>query len=141
MTFLLGGVSVGQAANPLVWIFALISFVFDLGEEIAGDAMDMAGDQKRASKSIAILHGKKFALRVSGLLFGGVILLTLVPLLWGLSNPGYIIPIAIMDGLVVFFTVRLLKSLTPSAGRGSMRGLYLSATLGLFAFILGTYIR
>ena len=59
-TFIIGGISVaGGAANPLVWIFGLIAFMFDLAEEIAGDAMDMAGDQKRSSKSLAILYGKR----------------------------------------------------------------------------------
>jgi geranylgeranylglycerol-phosphate geranylgeranyltransferase len=140
MTFILGGVSVGQAANPMPWIFGLTAFVFDLAEEIAGDAMDMAGDQKRSSRSIAILYGKKTALRISGLLFGAVILLTFFPVLWGETSLAYLIPITITDGLILFFTDKLLKSLTPQEGRGSMRGLYLSASMGLIAFICGRFI-
>jgi 4-hydroxybenzoate polyprenyltransferase len=41
MTFILGGVSVGQAVSPMVLIFGFIAFFFDLAEEIAGDAMDI----------------------------------------------------------------------------------------------------
>lgn len=140
MTFILGGVSVGQAANPLVWGFGLIAFIFDLAEEIAGDAMDMAGDEKRSSKSIAILYGKEAALRISGLLFGGLVLMTFIPVLWGETNPGYLVPIVVTDGLILFFVAKLLTSRTPQAGRRSMRGLYLSATLGLVAAILGGLI-
>ena len=62
-TFLLGGIGVGQPWNRTVWAFGLIAFVFDLAEEIAGDAMDAEGDQQRASHSIAIVRGKSTALR------------------------------------------------------------------------------
>jgi geranylgeranylglycerol-phosphate geranylgeranyltransferase len=141
MTFILGGISVGQAANPMPWIFGLIAFFFDLAEEIAGDAMDMVGDQKRGSKSIAILYGKAAALRVSSMFFGVVIVLTLVPLLLGETALGYLIPIAITDGLIVYFTVKLTKSLTPKEGRRYMRVMYLSASIGLIAFIFGRFIR
>jgi geranylgeranylglycerol-phosphate geranylgeranyltransferase len=141
MTFILGGVSVGQVANPVLWIFGLIAFVFDLAEEIAGDAMDMAGDQKRSSKSLAILYGKKTALRISSLLFLGVIILTIFPAIWGETGLGYLIPITITDGLIIFFTYKLLKSSTSIEGVKSMRGLYISASLGLVAFVFATFIR
>jgi geranylgeranylglycerol-phosphate geranylgeranyltransferase len=140
-TFIIGGVSVRQTATPMVWIFALIAFMFDLAEEIAGDAMDMAGDQKRSSKSLAILYGKQTALRISALLFALVILLTFLPVLRGETGLGYLIPISIMDILILFFGHKLLKSLSPQAGRAAMRAIYVSATLGLLAFILGTFIK
>jgi geranylgeranylglycerol-phosphate geranylgeranyltransferase len=141
MTFVIGGVSVGQAANPLLLTFGLISFCFDLAEEIAGDAMDAEGDQKRGSKSIAIVHGRSAALRLSGLLFCGVVALTGLPVVWGETGLGYLIPIGLVDALILFFTFRLLRSQTPQAGRRSMRGLYISASLGLVAFILVTFLR
>ena len=140
MTFILGGISVGQAANPMLWIFGLIGFFFDLAEEIAGDAMDMEGDAKRASRSLAIIHGKRTALRISSLLFSVVIVLTIVPILCGETGAGYWIPIAVMDGLIIFFTVKLVKSQTSHEGRSWMRRLYLSATLGLIAFVFSRFI-
>ena len=69
MTFVMGGIGVGQAWNRTVWVFGLIAFVLDLGEEIAGDAMDAEGDRKRGSRSIAIRRGKRAALRISSALF------------------------------------------------------------------------
>jgi len=141
-TFIIGGISVvGGAATPMVWTFAAIAFIFDLAEEIAGDAMDMAGDQKRSSKSLAILYGKQTALRISALLFALVILFSFLPVRWGETGLSYLIPISIMDVLILFFVYRLLKSLNPQAGRAAMRAIYISATLGLLAFILGTFIR
>jgi geranylgeranylglycerol-phosphate geranylgeranyltransferase len=141
MTFLIGGISVGQVANPMVWIFSLIAFLLDLGEEIAGDAMDMEGDRKRGSRSIAIVHGKMVALRISSAFFASVILLTGIPVLLGETSPAYWVPITVMDGLVLFFTMKLYRSRSPQAGRESMRGLYLSASLGLVAFLLARFFQ
>lgn len=136
-TFLLGGVAVGEPWNPIVWCFALIGFFIDLGEEIAGDAMDMEGDKKRDSRSIAILKGRRFALGLSSLFFGLVILLSLIPALFGWLGVSYLVMIAIMDVLIVFFTVRLLKSQTSAEGVRAMRGIYIGATVGMLAFIIG----
>lgn len=137
MTLILGGISVGQVGSPLVWILGLIAFCFDLAEEIAGDAMDMDGDQKRASKSLALVYGKAAALQVSATLFALVILLTLLPVFIGETGMDYILPMVAMDGLILWFTARLLKSRTPHEGRTAMRALYLSATLGLVALMVG----
>jgi len=140
-TFLMGGLSVGQVGNPMVWVFALIAGVFDLAEEIAGDAMDMQGDALRSSKSVAHVYGRETALRISSLLFGVVIVLTLVPVLLGETGPAYIIPIAAMDALILLFTAKLARSRTRDEGHKWMRRMYLSATLGLAAFLLARFIR
>ena len=58
ITFILGAMTVHDPWNRIVWTFSLIAFFFDLGEEIAGDAMDMEGDKKRGSRSIALLKGQ-----------------------------------------------------------------------------------
>ncbi len=139
MTILIGGLSVGGASNPMVWIFSAIAFFFDLAEEIAGDAMDMEGDQERGSKSLAIVHGRPVALRVSRLLFVWVVLLTLVPLALGESRWSYLIPIALMDLVLVVFSGKLVRSQTPAEGRSAMRMMYISATLGLLAFVLARF--
>ncbi|NTW97276.1 MAG: UbiA family prenyltransferase [Oscillochloris sp.] len=140
ITFVLGGIAVGQPWSRTVWLFALIALVFDLAEEIAGDAMDAEGDQRRGSHSIAIVRGRQAALRVSGALFGLVVALTLLPLGWGGLGLAYFIPISLTDLLIVFFVARLLRSQTPAAGRRAMRGLYLSGSLGLLAFLVGSFL-
>jgi geranylgeranylglycerol-phosphate geranylgeranyltransferase len=139
ITFVLGGIAVGQVWNRTVWVFGLIAFFFDLGEEIAGDAMDAEGDRKRASKSIAILWGKQTALRISATRFAVVIGLTILLITWGGSGVGYVVILPLMDLAIVHFVIRLLRSHTPEAGRRSMRGLYLSASAGLLAFLISLF--
>jgi geranylgeranylglycerol-phosphate geranylgeranyltransferase len=141
ITFILGGIAVGEPWNKIVWCFALIAFFIDLGEEIAGDAMDMAGDQKRNSKSIAIRHGRKFALVLSSLFFGLVILISLVPILFHWLGISYLIMIFITDTILIIFTMRLLKSRTPQEGRRSMRQIYLGTLFGMLAFMIGQFFN
>lgn len=138
-TFILGAIAVGQTGNAMVWVFAFIAFFIDLGEEIAGDAMDAEGDRKRGSKSIAIVQGKQTALCISGSLFGLAVLLTFLPVWWGELGWLYLVPMSLADILTIFFTVKLLKSQTPEEGRRSMRGIYMTASLGLLAFLIGSF--
>jgi len=136
MTFIMWGISVGGVDNHMVWIFGAIALAFDLAEEIAGDVMDMEGDKKRGSRSLAILHGKQAALRISGVLFIVMILLSLVPIILSETSLAYILPIGLMDVAIVFLGVRLMRSTTHREGHQAMRRLYISATIGLVAFIL-----
>jgi geranylgeranylglycerol-phosphate geranylgeranyltransferase len=141
LTFIVGGVAVGKPWNKIVWTFSLIAFLIDLGEEIAGDAMDIEGDKKRDSKSIAILNGKNFALRLSGSLFGLVVLISLIPVLFHWLGLSYLIMILIMDAIIIMFTVRLLRSKRPEEGRQSMRRIYLGALVGMLAFLIGQFFE
>jgi geranylgeranylglycerol-phosphate geranylgeranyltransferase len=139
ITFILGGIAVGEPWNEIVWTFSLIAFLIDLAEEIAGDAMDIEGDQKRGSKSIAITMGRNFALRISSILLVIITLISIVPFLLGWFGTGYLIMISVMDIAVLYFTTRLLRSQTPEEGRFFMRRIYLLALFGMLAFILGQF--
>ena len=136
ITFILGGLAVGQPFNQIVWFFSLTAFLIDLGEEIAGDAMDIEGDRKRNSKSIAITHGKDFALRISGAIFFLVVLISFIPYLLGWLGISYLVIISFADVITVFSTMKLLKSQTPEEGRKYMRWIYVGATLGMVAYIV-----
>jgi len=113
-----------------------MAFCVDLGQELAGDAMDMAGDTKRGSRFIALLKGRPFALRIAVALWGRVILLSFLPALLGWLGTSYRISILISDGLLAFFSIRLLQSQSSETGRRAMRGAYLGATLGMMAFLI-----
>jgi geranylgeranylglycerol-phosphate geranylgeranyltransferase len=141
ITFILGGIAVGKPWSKPVWTFGLIAFFIDLGEEIAGDAMDMQGDQKRGSKSIAIKIGKTFALRISGFLFLLVILISFIPFALGWFGIGYLIMVSIMAVAVFYFTIKLVMSRTPKEGRRFMRWIYLTAIFGMLAFIIGKVVE
>jgi geranylgeranylglycerol-phosphate geranylgeranyltransferase len=137
VTFILGGMTTSSPWNPILWIFAGMAFFLDLGEEIASDALDMAGDAKRGSRSIAIIHGREFAIRLAVVCWGLLILLSFFPLLLGVLGWGYLLFILMTDILIVYFSIRLINSPDEKTSRQSTRGIYLGATITLVAFLLG----
>lgn len=136
-TFLFGAITLQEPWNAVVWTFSLMAFFLDLGEEIAGDAMDMEGDRLRGSRSLALLKGRRFAVRVSVMLWGVMIALSLLPAAMGWLGAVYLYPILVTDALLVFFSVRLVQSQDADSGHRAMRGAYLATSLGIAAFLLG----
>ncbi len=140
ITLIFGGIVVGEPWNKVVWLISMMVFLFNLGEEIASDVMDMEGDKKRNVKSIAILIGKKNAFRISAALFILMVVLSFLPFLWNQLGIGYLIIISITDMMILYFVVKLLKSQTIIAGRSFIRKIYLSALFGMIAIIIISFI-
>jgi len=139
-TFIFGALSVQALGSGVVWAFSGMAFFFDLGEEIAGDAMDMEGDKKRGSRSLARLRGRYFALRICVALWSLFIILSLLPLIIGWLGMSYFVIIGITDALLVYFSIRLLQSKDSDAGHRAMRGAYLTASLCVVAFVVGRFV-
>jgi geranylgeranylglycerol-phosphate geranylgeranyltransferase len=135
MLFICGGAAVGRLANGIVWTFGALVFVFDLGEEIAGGAMDMEGDEKRSVKTVARMYGKKHALRVSGFLFTLFAVISFLPFIMGWLKSIYLTIFVPMDLVILYFAMKLVASKTIEEGRIRIRQLYISATLFIAAFI------
>ena len=137
MTFVFGGITVGQPTSVYAWWFAAIAFLMDLGEEIAADAMDIEGDKLIGSASLAILHGRMFALRVSALIFGVLVAVSLVPFVLGLMSSVHLVPILTMDAVTLYAAIRLLDVRLANP-RAHIRAIYLS---GLAAVVLFLVLR
>ena len=136
MTFAFGAISVNAPWNVFVWAFSLMAFFLDLGEEIAGDAMDMEGDKQRGSRSIALLRGRAFALRLTLLFWAAAILSSFLPFISGRPGADYVITLILYAALVIFFGRRLWLSTDANAGHRAMRGAYLGGTLCILGFML-----
>ncbi|MFH1194254.1 MAG: UbiA family prenyltransferase [bacterium] len=135
MTFIYGGITVGIPFDKAVWFFAIIASLIDLGEEIAADAMDAEGDKLIESHSIAIKYGKSTALKISGLIFGTVILLTIIPFVTGWFKLVYFLPFSLMDVAIGYSTIRLIRPEEREV-RKLIRVIYLSGTIGLLIFLI-----
>ncbi len=135
MTFIFGGITVGNPYNKTVVFFGIIAALIDLGEEIAADAMDVKGDLLIDSKSIAIKYGKKTALMFSGIIFSLAVLLSIIPFILKWFSLTYLIPILIMDFFIIYPVVKLLNS-KDDEGRKFIRWIYLGATFGLIFFLI-----
>lgn len=140
ITFIIGGIAVGNPWNVTVWSFGLMAFLVDLGEEISADAMDLEGDKLQNSKSIAIIWGRKAALKLSSLLFGLVILVSFFPLLFGNLGKIYLLAMIIIDCNIIYFVSKLLKSKKDSEGRKYIIGIYRGIMIGIIVLVLGTIL-
>jgi geranylgeranylglycerol-phosphate geranylgeranyltransferase len=135
MTFIFGGIAVGNPNQKLVWWFGVIAMLIDLGEEIAADAMDIQGGQLAGSRSVAIIVGQEQALRISAVVFLLVILISSVPFVSGWLGWIYLLPIAIMDGVILHSTARMLSPQCEDRRR-HVRWIYLSGLAAILLFIL-----
>ncbi len=135
MTFVYGGITVGLPLEKTVFFFGLLAAMLDLGEEIAADAMDMEGDKKMNSNSLAIKYGKAFVLRISCMIFGFVLILTIIPFLLGWFEPHYFIPFIFMDGVLIYSMIKLLNS-KGDEGRNHIKWIYRSSTAAILAFLV-----
>ena len=140
-TFILGGIAVGDPWNKIVITFSAMAFFVDLGEEIAADAMDIDGDKKRNSRSIAIKKGRKTALCISCIFFFLVILISLLPVIFSWLGVSYLIMILISDIIILLSAAKLLRSQTSEEGHMYIKRIYRGALLGLLAFMLGQFLH
>lgn len=136
ITFIFGGIVVGNPWNILVWVFSSIAFFIDLGEEIAADAMDMEGDKLINSQSIALKIGQDKALKISAVLFSLVVFISLFPFIFGWLGISYLLMIVMMDVIIIFSTIKYLRTNNSYKKRKYLRFIYLGATLGLICFII-----
>ena len=122
-------------SNGVVWIFGALAFTFDLGEEIAGGAMDVSGDEQRSARTLARARGRKYALRVSGILFAFFVGLSFLPFAMGWLGSVYLALVTATDFAASYFAYKLLRSRTAEEGRVRIRQLYLTMTFFVIAFI------
>jgi geranylgeranylglycerol-phosphate geranylgeranyltransferase len=135
MTFILGGITVNKPFEMIVWFFAFWVMLIDLGEEIAADAMDLEGDRKVGSRSLALLLGPQTALKISGAIFLLVVAASCIPFLLGWLELLYLFPIFLSDGIILYSTMRLLDSRTANR-RVYIRWIYLSGMVSLLLLII-----
>lgn len=135
MTFIYGGISIGEPFNKMVLFFGVVAALMDLGEEIAADAMDMQGDKLTNSNSLAIKYGRNTALKISCSIFFVVILLTSFLFIFNWFSIIYLIPITLMDGIIAYSSIKLLRSKNED-GRKYIRSIYLGGLLGMLIFLV-----
>jgi geranylgeranylglycerol-phosphate geranylgeranyltransferase len=135
MTVLLGGLAAG-AVTGLVLTFAALAFLFDLGEEIVSDAMDMKGDQIRSSESLAKRKGRQSAIRTAGALFGIFFVLVFLPFLTGWLGYWYLFIAAAADLWMVWCVMNLVRDPATENGRLQVRRLYLAWGVFVVAVVI-----
>lgn len=140
MTFIFGGIAVDQPFEKAVWSFGVMVFLINLGEEIAADAMDVAGDKQAGSRSLPVLFGRENALKISAAIFLLVSVVSCLPFLFGWIEWVYVSPILLMDIAILYSTTKLLDSRIANR-RIYIRWIYLSGLVAILIFIVLKMVR
>jgi len=132
MIFVLAGI-LADHMNEVVLTFAVLAFFFDLGEEVACDAMDMTGDEVRSTRSLAKQWGIDQAMMISGGMFGIFILITFVPFFMGWLWYDYMFLAMVLDLWVIWCVLKMIRANDIEESRVLGQWLYMS--WGVFVFV------
>lgn len=137
MTFILGGMAVNKPFEMIVWFFAILVMLIDLGEEITADAMDIEGDRLAGSKSLAVIYGRETALKISRVIFLLVVAITCFPFIAKMLEFIYLVPFLLLD-LVILHSIFKLSNPDLANGRIYIRRIYLT---GLATLLISIILR
>jgi len=135
--FVCGGVAVGEPLNAIVWVFAVMAFLANLGGEVADGIMDSRGDAQRSAKTVARVWGKDVAAYLSTLLLLSSILFSFVPYFLGWLGQVYLVLITLPDFVIAYSALGILRKRTPIEVRRIKPKLFLGMFLGVLAFTVG----
>ena len=105
LAFIYGGAAVGRPGQAAV--LSLIAFFVILGREILMDTRDMSADTVRRV-TLPMRIGQRAAVRVGGAFAAVTILLTPLPVAWGILSPWYLtlfIPADALLGYGIFLSL------------------------------------
>lgn len=122
MAFIYGGLAVN--AVRAVYFPALFAFFFHFGREIIKDMEDVEGDRQTGANTMAVVYGYQISYRVTGLVFTGLLILTLIPYFLKIYNEIYLWIIVIGIYPILGYIIVYLK-------RGADK-----KRLGIFSMIL-----
>ena len=105
MSFIFGGIAVGNPFEPVVLFLAVMTMCVDLGEEIAADSLDVEGDRQSGSRSLAIMLGADKAMRIAAAVFALVSAGSAAPFVAGWFGWMYLPPIIAFDDVVAYWMV------------------------------------
>ena len=82
------------------------------------------------------MHGKRHAVRVSSFLFALFVVVSFIPFVMGWLGRIYLAVFVPMDLVLLYLTIKLLKSQTVQEGRVEIRRLYLIVTFSVVVLSL-----
>jgi geranylgeranylglycerol-phosphate geranylgeranyltransferase len=136
LPFFYGGVAV-NILRPLLFVFAALAFLANIGREVAKGIPDEAGDKETGVRTITVLRGPKAAAKVSAALFISAVLLSFTPLLFGSVSPFYFPGVVLADIGFIYSAVRLVRSQNPLVVKKVKTQVLLWMLFGLIGFLLG----
>ena len=137
IAFIYGGVAVGRVKESM--IPAIFSFFYHFGREVIKDVEDIEGDSKAGLKTFPILYGTEASLKLAGISFGILILLTFLPFLYKMYNIVYLTVVLVGVDLILVYTMFSARRNSGSANLKRLNTLLkVGMLIGLMSIYLGT---
>ena len=137
LAFIYGGVAVGRVKESL--IPAIFSFFFHFGREVLKDIEDMEGDVGANLKTFPVKYGIESSLKLAGLSFGLLIVLTFLPFLYKIYNIIYLTVVLLGVDLVLIYTMISARRNSDSVNLKRLNTVLKADMLvGLLSIYLGT---
>lgn len=135
---LLYGAFMGGGVNTAIVLETIMIFLSMVGREIAKGVADVEGDRIHGVKTLAVVHGPERASAASLAFYLAAVALSPLPPLLGIANPLYYgVPVAVVDAVFIYESLRLVRSPTKDvATRVKDMELYV-VPLALLGFALG----
>ncbi|MCK4349906.1 MAG: geranylgeranylglycerol-phosphate geranylgeranyltransferase [Candidatus Krumholzibacteria bacterium] len=131
--FLLGALAAGRISTGL--IPAVYTFLFVMGRELVKDTEDCGGDRAHGARTVPIVHGERFALRASALIFALLAVTFPLPSLIGLYSLLYgVIMVCSVVPILVLSVYLVLRSSRATLVSGLLK---LGMFFGILAFYFG----
>jgi geranylgeranylglycerol-phosphate geranylgeranyltransferase len=135
--YVYGGLAVGAADRPLLWLLASTSFVAGVGREVVKTIADVAGDELREVRSVARMQGPRRASQVAATFFVLAVLFAILPVGLRLVAWVYAAAVAVPAALFVYLASAIVRDPSAGSARRVKRYALLGMLLGLVAFVVG----
>jgi len=121
-----------------VLVFWAIVFLTVLAREIAKDIADVEGDRLAGARTLPVAAGPRRAAAAAAALYLAAVALSPLPIVYGGVNAvAYALPVAIVDAILVYESLRLLRDHSRESVLRHKRNVLLAMLLGLLAFLAG----
>ncbi len=140
--FLFGSIVAKNTITGPVILLSLIAFLSGVGREVMKGIEDVKGDAIRNVRTIARVFGIERAAKLSATLFLIAVLMSFIPPVAyrRFANPGYVLPVAITDVILIRCSIRLYK-LKREEAKAIVKKLrketLIALSFGLIGFIAG----
>jgi|Deesub1362B_J571_1020462.scaffolds.fasta_scaffold00004_82 geranylgeranylglycerol-phosphate geranylgeranyltransferase len=139
--YIYGGFATGNPAHLLLYIFAIMSFLANLGREIIKGISDIEGDRTKKIETVAIKYGLKYAAFVASVFIIISVIISVIPVIYDLVGVLYVPPVLITDVLFMYSTIVIIRNPSKTHSIIVKKYIFIGMIFGLLAFLLGITIK
>jgi len=135
--FVYGSLIARNGIDLKVLFFSLLAFLSNTGREVTKGIVDVSGDKSQNIKTVAVVHGERFAAYIASLFYISAALLSLIPPLMKIVSIWFVPFVAVADAGFIISSVMLMQKPTRRNARKTKRIVLIWMMLGMLAFLAG----